>query len=395
MTEKQSYKVCMISCLHGLYDDRIYWKEALSLQKNGYEVTHLAVGDQNREFVSEHGIKLIEVARKRYFSNPYIDKIFRTITLRKNTNKQILIKAKEIRADVYHFHDLQVLKLIRRIKCYVWNPKIIYCPHESFPDMIRDYNSTKGVVTIFKNMYAGYIDMWELNKSIMTDHIVTVDDAVYDRFVAKFGTNKTSLIYNYTDIFPKSDKTEKKYDLIYVGGISEPRGIIQIIQAIEICKKKIPEIKFLLIGKIYSAFFRKRILDLIDILDLKDNIELNVYVPHENIEKFLSASKIGLVTLLPIPKYLKNIPIKQFEYMAFGLPVIGSNLPPIKNFIQPVDAGIIVDSTKPEDIAKAIIMLLTDEKLYNSLSKNATKAALEKYNWKFMENRLLQLYSNL
>ena len=39
----------------------------------------------------------------------------------------------------------------------------------------------------------------------------------------------------------------------------------------------------------------------------------------------LAASKIGLVTLLPTPSYVESLPIKLFEYMAAGMPVIASD----------------------------------------------------------------------
>jgi len=140
---KKPYKICMISCLHGLYDDRIYWKEALSLKKHGYEVVHVGVGKQDRQFVSEHGIQMIEVEKKQYFANPFIDKIFRTITFRENIYHKIYKKILQNESDIYHIHDLQILKIIKQIKRFGWNPKIIYCPRESFPDMIRDYIKTR------------------------------------------------------------------------------------------------------------------------------------------------------------------------------------------------------------------------------------------------------------
>jgi len=250
-------------------------------------------------------------------------------------------------------------------------------------------------MTVFKNIYASYIERWEIRKANTIDHIVTIDNDNFEKFRQLFGPNKTSLIYNFTNLFPIAVDTDKKYDLIYIGGISEPRGIIQIIEAVYICKKEHPQIKFILLGNFHANAFRIKVMALIDQLDLKDNIEYISFIPHNLVEKYLSTSKIGIVVLQPIPKYYKNIPIKQFEYMAFGLPVIGSNLPPIEDFIKPVDAGIIVDPTKPEEIASAICNLLADAKLYERLSLNALNAAREKYNWQLMENKLIELYKNI
>jgi hypothetical protein len=54
----------MLSCTHQAKDDRIYWKESLSLQRNGYQLTHIATGANDSDTVSQEGIRLIEVKKK-------------------------------------------------------------------------------------------------------------------------------------------------------------------------------------------------------------------------------------------------------------------------------------------------------------------------------------------
>ena len=130
-------KVCMISSLHGLYDDRIYWKEALSLKKHGYDVYHIGIGNKDKEFISDHGIKLIQVGKQKYFENPYTDKLYRILTFKKNIYKKILKTAAELKADVYHFHDSQINKIGKQLKSLAHKPKVIYDVHEPYPQTIR------------------------------------------------------------------------------------------------------------------------------------------------------------------------------------------------------------------------------------------------------------------
>ena len=44
---KQTYTIVFLADLHTLYDDRIYWKQAISLVKNGYNVHYITIGDVN------------------------------------------------------------------------------------------------------------------------------------------------------------------------------------------------------------------------------------------------------------------------------------------------------------------------------------------------------------
>jgi glycosyltransferase involved in cell wall biosynthesis len=68
----------------------------------------------------------------------------------------------------------------------------------------------------------------------------------------------------------------------------------------------------------------------------------------------MRSGHIGLVPLQAIPKFMKNIPSKMFEYWACGLPVIGSNLPPIRQFLREGQNGMLFCPSDPEDLARAI-----------------------------------------
>jgi len=385
----------MLSDMHPLYDDRIYWKECISLKENGFDVVHIGVGNTKSDSLSKEGIRLISVTRKKFTKNIYLDILIRKLIYRNRLYKDLYTVAREQKSDFYNIHDLKTARLISRLKALPHKPKVIYSIHESFPDKIRDYHSSGKFVGLFKNLYASYIDGWEKKKASGADYIITFDDALHQKFAMIAGENRVRKIYNFANLFPdEGKKLTRIYDLIYIGGINEQRGILNIIKAVALCREKLPDIRLLLLGVIYEPYFEKLIFETIDKLNIKANVEFKGWVEYTAISDYLSRSKIGMVTWLPIPKFYKNIPIKQFEYMAFGLPVIGSNLPTIAKFVEPANAGILVDPENIEMISSAIIRLLTDKKYYNTLSNHAKKAARECYNWKSEEKKYLELFRN-
>ena len=391
------FSVCMISSLHGLYDDRVYWKEALSLKNHGYEVTHVTTGDKDLDFVSDHGIRLIQVKRKRYFRNPYIDILFRKITFRPDVYKKMFGICASLHADVYHYHDVQINRFTRKLKQLSHAPAVIYDVHEDFSDLLLSGRSLHGPVRWLLRLYANRLNRWELSRASSCDFII----AAVDHICAKFGTmaekGKAAVIYNYTTLQPDNllPAEHKKYDAIYCGQINPLRGGMEIAQAVVIAKQSIPGIKVLLLGPVPDAQYKKELLAVIARNNLQDNLILYGNVPYREIESFYQESRTGLGKFMPVSIFYYGIQIKTFEYMAFGLPVICSNFGTIDQIIRETGSGITVDPRSPESISKALIMLLTDKELYNTCSLNGRLAVKNKYNWKTEETKLLDIYTRL
>src|SRR5215204_1294449 len=100
-------RVCHISYNHQPFDDRIYWKELLTLQEAGYEAIHICVGDENRDFITAEGIHTIQVKRVVSTTNIWLMRIRHILFGKNETIKAIFEAAKKLKAAIYHYHDLQ------------------------------------------------------------------------------------------------------------------------------------------------------------------------------------------------------------------------------------------------------------------------------------------------
>ncbi len=389
--------VCMISSLHGLYDDRIYWKEALSLKNHGYDVIHITTGDDDLDFVSEHGIRLIQVKKKRYFRNPYLDILFRKITFRPDIYKKMFGICEAMRADVYHYHDIQINRFSRKLKQLSHAPALIYDVHEDFSDLILSGRPLNSPVRWLFRLYSNWLRRWELSRASSCDFIIAAVDHIYQKFEEMAACGKAAVIYNYTTLHPDTIRPaeQKKYDAIYCGQINPLRGGMEIARAVVIARKVIPGIKILLLGPVPDAQYKKELLEEIEKNNLQDNLILYGNVPYKEIDAYYQDSRIGLGIFMPVSIFYYGIQIKTFEYMAFGLPVICSNFGTIDQIIRESGSGITVDPRSPEAISKALITLLTNKEFYNTCSANGRLAAMNKYNWKTEEAKLLDIYKGL
>ena len=106
----------------------------------------------------------------------------------------------------------------------------------------------------------------------------------------------------------------------------------------------------------------------------------------------LCQARVGVVPLQAIPKFLKNIPTKMFEYWACGLPVVASNLPPIRLFLREGEFGHLVEANDAGAFAGALMKLLSDPLWTETMGANARNAVRLRMNAKSEERRLLRLY---
>jgi glycosyltransferase involved in cell wall biosynthesis len=98
---------------------------------------------------------------------------------------------------------------------------------------------------------------------------------------------------------------------------------------------------------------------------------------------------------LPFPNHINAQPNKIFEYMAAGLPVIGSNFPLWKELIEGNECGLCVDPTQPSEIAAAINYLASHPEQALRMGANGKKMVQNTYNWTAEERKLQAFYQKV
>jgi glycosyltransferase involved in cell wall biosynthesis len=114
-----------------------------------------------------------------------------------------------------------------------------------------------------------------------------------------------------------------------------------------------------------------------------------------SVANLLSRVRLGLLVLQPEPNFWDAMPIKLFEYMAAGIPVIASDFPLWRRIIGEAGCGLLVDPQDPQAIARAMEYLLGHDAEAEAMGRRGRQAACELYNWNSEERALLKFYSKL
>lgn len=195
-------------------------------------------------------------------------------------------------------------------------------------------------------------------------------------------TNGVELEY----VKPEGKKESSvEFKVFYVGYVYKIRGVNTLVKAISKLDNKIPA-KLILAGEIDQET-EIWLNDFISSYNLENVVEITGEIGHE---KVLALTEESDVCVFPFPRKKGTeyiYPIKVFEYLAMGKPVVATNLKGVAQIIKHEENGLLVEPDNPEEMAKAILRIYEDKELREKLERNARKSIL-KYDWEIINNKI-------
>ena len=366
-------RICHFTSVHSATDGRIFEKECCSLAKAGYEVYFVA---PNAKTEIKNGVHIVGVP----ISNR--GRLYRMLCGAKIIYKEAL----SLNADVYHFHDPELLRFALKLKSQ--GKKVIFDSHEFYGYQIKE----KEYLPRFFRYIVGTVYMWfETFVCKRIDAVIQVCTVCGQNYFE--GRSKKNIFIanvphmNILSFYKETKNIDVKKTVVYIGGLTYNRGISFLIEAVD---KSIANL--ILAGKISNQYKTQ-----IRALEGFKKVDYKGCISSERVYALLNSSSIGVSTLLKIGQYgkLDTLPTKIYEYMAMGLPVIMSNTDYNIRMNATEQFGICVNPCDVNEIAKAINYLLENSNLAEELGRNGRRLIENKYNWEIEEQKLLNLYTSL
>lgn len=380
LIEDMSLKVCFLSSMHAPTDKRVFQKEARTLAMAGFDVVHLAPGDEPNR--TEDGVWLEIYQTKK------------TITSRFFSLYRLYKRASAIEANVYHCNEVDSWFVGIALK-YLRRKVVVFDVHEHYPSTFARQHSPRPLQTIVE---------WSMRMMFkiltpMTDFFVFAKKTVEPDFPRSQDRSVTLLNCAVLDGMQENDpppvREQSEYvTAIHVGVFSKERGWPQLLEGLRLQQSKNLRVKIIGTCTDRSADdFQRAISD----DDMKDRIEAIDWLPFDEMYRELELADIGLVLFQPgIQNHVFAMPHKMFDYMKARLPVIAPAFAmEVAPIIKEADCGILIDPSNPQEIADALDRLVEDVTLRKKYGERGRSAVFRRYNWEEEGKQLVSLYKRV
>ncbi len=366
--------------MHPPTDKRVFQKEARTLAAAGYDVVHLAPGEEESRVVDGVTLEVYQSGK--------------TIVARLLSMLNLYRRAKRVDAHVYHCNEVDswvvgiALKLIR-------GRVVVFDVHEHYPSTFARQHGPRfciGVTEWFMRLAFRML-------TPLTDYFVFAKETVapdfpnsQDRAITVL--NCATLEGAKIDDPPPVRKPTEFVTAVHVGVFHRERGWPELIEAMRLSKSLNLRVK--IIGTCTDSS-KEEFQRAIQSPDIRDRIEVIEWLPFDDMYRELEQSDIGLVLFQPgIQNHVFAMPHKMFDYMKARLPVIVPEFAvEVAPIIREAQCGILLDPSDPQQIADALDQLIADADLRRTLGEKGRAAVFRRYNWEEEGKLLVSLYERI
>ncbi|HED06354.1 MAG TPA: glycosyltransferase [Ignavibacteria bacterium] len=373
-------KITIVTTGHPPFDERIYWKFAGSLSSSGFEISIICASEeinftQNNIIIS--GFDGTKVKKRKKLSRIYE-------MLNKFMPEVVICCEPLIIFPVYKYRKLRNDKCIIISDITEWYPENIAFKNTGIKKFLYYWIAYK-LNTLASNL-ANHLIIGEISKKKRYDKIAPLKKKTIIGYYP---------VLKYFSYFPPPFDG-KRLTLCYAGLINFERGILTLLEIAEELSTihYNLEVRLKIIGKFQYKHEEEKFIKLIS---QKENIivEMVGWVKYTEISDQLKDVDICFDLRKKTFIYKNSLPIKIFEYLASGKPVIYSDIIPIRKEFEKINFGYLVEPNDKEKIIKIINNYINNRLLLITHSHNAREVIEKGKNWENESKKLIELITSL
>ena len=181
----------------------------------------------------------------------------------------------------------------------------------------------------------------------------------------------------------------------YVGTFQEWHGLAELIRAATYLLKRHPDTRFLMVGPYYKETQAK-----VEAAGLGRSFVFTGPIAYVDVPKYINAADVLVAPYNPdkiesteqVRKHGLGAPLKVYEYMAVGKPVITTDVKPISDPVEDGVTGYLVPPGDSDALGKALERMLDNPGSFVEMGALARQSMIANYSWAFLARRLSDIF---
>jgi len=198
--------------------------------------------------------------------------------------------------------------------------------------------------------------------------------------------NRFKININYSDVVKRHNLQGKKVILTVATLLYPYKGHDRVIKAMSKVLEKVPNAVYIIVGE---GPLRKELVELVKKLKLEEKVIFAGYVQNADLSKYYSACDVFIMPSSEEKEkgYVEGFGLVYLEANACGKPVIGGRCGGTLDAIVDGKTGLLVNPLDIDEIADALIKILSDEHYARYLGMNGRKRVENEFNWRIIAEK--------
>ncbi len=323
----------------------------------------------------------------------------------------------------YLGYALQVAKDLRRQQCDI----VHILNYSQFVPIIRTFNPKIKIVLNMRCEWLTQLDRKMIEQRLgHVDLIIGCSKYITEKIRRRFPQFARHCQTNYNGVninhfISTNDHIASKHNgdkrLLFVGRVSPEKGLHVLLDAFKKVVQRYPQAKLVIVGK-KSQLASEYLVDLSDndkvtnlasffdgrslysysshlqeqlrSLKIESNVTFTDHIPHEQLANYYTNADVIIN-----PSFSESFGRSLIEAMAFQVPTVASRVGGMAEIVEDGKTGILVEPGNTNAMAQAMLRLLKDEDLRESMGKAGRERAMKLFSWECVTENLLEKYKNI